>query len=65
MVVKPRHPDCTDCKFFNRHRVNTRCVPCGAGEFFEEKIVDRAPNDNELMIMFAGMSEYYDDLDNY
>lgn len=60
MNVKPRHPECRDCKFFNPNRVNRRCMPCGAGEFFEEKFDDRAPDETELMRMFIGMSEWND-----
>ena len=62
MIVKPRHPDCRECKFFSSTRIHPRCVPCGAGEFFEEKFDDSAPDENELMLMFLGMNgEYFDD----
>jgi hypothetical protein len=60
-IVKPRHPECRECKFFQQNRVNGRCIPCGAGEFFEERIRDMRPNDNELMKMFANMTGYGDD----
>lgn len=60
-TVNPRHPECRDCKFFNPNQVNRRCISCGVGEFFEERIIDRPPTDNELMKMFAAMSEYRDD----
>lgn len=62
MTVTPRHPECIDCHFFNKRRVSRRCLPCGSGEFFEEKIVDRDPTDAELMRIYARMS--HDDYDN-
>jgi hypothetical protein len=56
-----RHPECGDCKFFRRNTGHVRCLPCGAGEFFEEKAGDREPSDAELMILFSHMDGSYDD----
>jgi hypothetical protein len=61
MVVKPRFPDCLQCRFFSRTRPNNRCLPCGSGEFFEEKITDREPTADELMRIYARMN--HDDQD--
>lgn len=61
MFVKQRHPECSDCKFFNAHTVSRRCLSCGVGEFFEEKFRDKAPDDDELMRIYIEMSEYYDE----
>jgi len=60
-IVKPRHPECRECKFFSSSGINGRCTPCGSGEFFEEKVNDRPPTDNELMRMFANMTGHSDD----
>jgi hypothetical protein len=61
MSVKPRFPECVDCRFFNRVRVSGRCLPCGSGEFFEERIRDRDPTADELMRIYARMSNDQDD----
>jgi hypothetical protein len=61
MFVKPRHDECKGCKFFNPNRPARECLPCGNGEFFEARIRDRAPTDNELMKMYAGMGYDHDD----
>jgi hypothetical protein len=61
MYVKPRHPECRDCKFFSETRITRRCLNCGAGEFFEQKFKDRELNDDELMAIYSGMN---DDDDN-
>lgn len=53
--------ECTSCKFFNAEREHRNCKHCGVGEFFEEKVSDRAPTDDELMMMFR--KSYYDDQD--
>lgn len=56
-----RHPECRDCRFFKPGRASAKCLPCGAGEFFEEKIEPRELSDNELMELYAGMN--YDNRD--
>jgi hypothetical protein len=59
--VKPRFPDCVSCRFFSRTRVSGKCLPCGSGEFFEEKITDRDPTADELMRIYARMNHDQDD----
>lgn len=61
MFVKQRHDECTDCRFFNPNRPSRKCLPCGSGEFFEERITDRAPTDNELMKIYSKMGYDHDD----
>jgi hypothetical protein len=60
MAFKPRHKDCPSCKFFNPHRPSAKCVPCGAGEFFEEKDDDSELDDDELMALYAGQDYEHD-----
>jgi hypothetical protein len=57
----PPHDECKDCKFFRPRVGNVRCLDCGGGEFFEEKIDDHAPDDDELMILFSHMSDSNDE----
>jgi hypothetical protein len=64
MIVKPRHPECRDCKFFSSTSVSSRCLPCGAGEFFEEGIEERTPGIDELFKTFRIMSEFNYDGDD-
>lgn len=52
---KPRHDECLDCRFFDPNRIKRRCLSCGSGEFFEERFDDRAPDETELMKIYAGM----------
>jgi hypothetical protein len=61
MQVKPRFPECVECRFFSRTRPSRRCLPCGSGEFFEEKIADRDPTADELMRIYARMNNDQDD----
>jgi hypothetical protein len=63
MSFKPRHRDCPACKHFRPDRVSATCLPCGAGEFFEERIdeEDDEPSDGFLMTIYAGMSDYDDE----
>jgi hypothetical protein len=51
----PKFPDCTSCKIYRPETGAVKCLSCGAGEFFEEKVDDHQPNDNELMEMFRNM----------
>jgi hypothetical protein len=60
MFVKPRHDECTECRFFNPNRPSRRCLPCGSGEFFEQKIRDRDPTADELMRIYARMNHDYE-----
>ncbi len=60
MTVKPRHSDCPSCKFFNRRVASARCLPCGAGEFFEEKDSDVELDDDSLMALYAGQDYEHD-----
>lgn len=55
-----RHPECSECKHFKPDTSSVHCLGCGAGEFFEEKIDDHTPDDEELMEMFShmGNSDY-------
>jgi len=57
----PKFPECRDCKFFRPETGSVRCLPCGAGEYFEEKIEDRQPNVDELMEMFKNMTGAHED----
>jgi hypothetical protein len=62
VTFKPRHSECRDCQFFNPIRPSAKCLPCGAGEFFKERVEVRTPDLTELMTMFRGMSgEWHDD----
>jgi hypothetical protein len=61
MFIKQRHDGCTDCRFFNPNRPSRKCLPCGSGEFFEERVTDRAPTDNELMKLYSKMGFDHDD----
>lgn len=60
MSFKPRHKDCTSCKYFRPDRASAKCLPCGAGEFFEERVDadNDEPSDAFLMSIYAGMSDY-------
>lgn len=60
MEVKPRFPECVDCRFFSRTRPSRRCLPCGSGEFFEEKVRDRDLTADELMRIYARMQDHDD-----
>jgi hypothetical protein len=51
----PKFPDCTDCKFFKPETGSVRCLKCDVGEYFEPKIDDRQPDEEELMIIFSKM----------
>lgn len=51
----PKYPECTICKNYRPETGHVRCLPCGAGEFFEEKIDDRHPDNWVLMEMFKNM----------
>lgn len=59
MLKPPRHPECRSCIFFNPDRIGGRCIPCGAGEFFEEKT--RRAIDRERLTFRK--SEFFDDND--
>jgi hypothetical protein len=50
-----RFPECIDCKFFKPKRGSAECFSCGAGEYFEPKVDDSDPDDNELMRAFGEM----------
>lgn len=56
-----RHPECIDCKHFKPNSGSVHCLSCGAGEFFEEKIHDEQPDDEELMDIFAYMESQNND----
>lgn len=49
--------ECGDCRFFNRvyGHVGSICKGCTIGEYFEFRINDSQPNDDELMRMYARM----------
>lgn len=57
-MSRPKFPDCTDCKWFLRGRSSGRvnqnpiCRECDAGEFFEQRVSNRAPTDDELMSLY-------------
>lgn len=57
MKINPRHPECLQCRKFDPERLNRHCLPCGAGEFFEEKVDDDSPDDQDLMGMYEGMMD--------
>jgi hypothetical protein len=54
-VREMRFPECIDCKFFRPNRGSPECFSCGAGEYFEAKVDDSDPDDNELMKAFGAM----------
>ncbi|WP_276122707.1 hypothetical protein [Pararhizobium qamdonense] len=56
--IKPKFDDCKSCVYFLKNRKNPICSPCGAGEFFEEKIRVREKTNHELMEIYG---EQYDD----
>jgi hypothetical protein len=60
MSFKPRHKDCPSCKHFKVDRPSAKCLPCGAGEFFEERVDEDngEPSDSFLMAIYAGMSDH-------
>lgn len=49
--------DCDLCRFFSRRwgHIGSICRICTIGEFFQEKINDGPPDDDELMRMYARM----------
>ena len=58
MPHEPRHDDCRSCVFWNARRLNPNCLRCGAGEFYEEKIKEKAlPDAEELQEIVAGMTD--------
>jgi hypothetical protein len=58
MPHEPRHDDCRRCVFWNARRLNVNCLRCGAGEFFEEKVEEKAlPDADELQEIVAGMTD--------
>lgn len=61
MLIKPRFDDCKQCRFFRPNVASRRCISCGSGDFFEERIDDRPPRDDELMEIYAGMENNDDD----
>jgi hypothetical protein len=50
---EPKFPECLDCKFYHPDRDSSRCIPCGNGEYFEEKVEPRELDDDEAMRFFA------------
>lgn len=57
--MKPKFDECTDCRYFiARGKVaNPICGECGSGQFFDERVRERRPSDNELMNMFGRMHD--------
>lgn len=57
MPAEEKFPECPSCKWFFRKALNTtaRCRACDTGEFYEPRVDDSAPTDNELMYIFARM----------
>jgi len=55
---EPKFKDCTDCKNFRRFIPQRICGQCGSGEFFEEKLDDSMPSDDELMKIYSKMDKY-------
>lgn len=57
MAFEPKFSDCLGCRFFLRNAIiePKRCQACGVGEYFEPRVHDEQPDDNELMRMFARM----------
>jgi len=47
MPFEPKFPECVECKWFRK----ARCLPCGAGEFFEEADRDDDPDEADLFGM--------------
>lgn len=54
MAVEPRHDECRTCVFFNARRLSAKCLRCGAGEFYEERVEEQAlPDEDELRELFS------------
>lgn len=51
----PPHDECRLCRWFSRKGPGVRCKLCGAGEFFEERISDEAPSNDDLMKVYEHM----------
>jgi Zn ribbon nucleic-acid-binding protein len=60
-IVGARYPECKDCKHFDPTTLSIKCLRCGAGEYFEERIDDDDPSDEEMMILYGKMSRDEDD----
>jgi len=54
-IREMRFPECIDCLFFRPSKGSAECLKCGAGEYFEPKIDDSDPDDNDLMSEFRKM----------
>jgi hypothetical protein len=55
-----RHPECRQCVHFKPNAGSIHCLNCGAGEFFEEKVDDEGPDEDDLRIIFSSMDGDYD-----
>lgn len=55
--IEKKFDDCDMCQFFSRKwgHLGAYCRICTIGEFFQEKINDAPPDDDELMRMYARM----------
>lgn len=55
--VEKKFDDCDLCRNFSRRwgQMGSICRLCTIGEFFQERINDRPPDDDELMKMYARM----------
>jgi hypothetical protein len=51
-VREMKFPDCGDCRFFNRKIERPQCKECGCGEFFEARVRNTVPTDDELMFIY-------------
>lgn len=56
MPIKQRHDECPSCVHHNPNRIVKQCLKCGAGEFFEEIIVETSPTEKELREFAADMN---------
>ena len=61
--IEPKFPECRECQFYHPRRLLSRCLKCGAGEYFEERFDDRELNETELMKLYTKMALDNDDTD--
>jgi hypothetical protein len=54
-IRKTKFPECKTCIRFSPEKLSPQCVRCDAGQFFEEKLDDSAPDQNTLMKIFGKM----------
>lgn len=56
-----RHPECPSCVHYSPKRIGATCIPCGAGEFFEERVDQHDYSESKMLINMANMKDSGDD----